>query len=197
MDILQPPLAPAHPRGASRGVSNLGERHAGDNNGVEGAGSLLGGLVLREGSLVPRHLLADLLRLACNSTQLADRPHTPATRTPQAPKQAGPGQYRGSSRAIRTEVERGSGKGNRDTGTEGLDPTALALHHNPVHLPRRCEARTSSQPRDTHEGRPVASLGRGLLLRLVRQAAGGRGEEPAGNERSHFIDISALGSVVP
>lgn len=189
VDILKPPLAPAHPRGTSRGASNLGERHAGNDNGVQGAGSLLGGLVLRERSLIPRHLLAVLLRLACNSIQLADHPHTPATRTPQAPEQAGLGQYRGSSGAIRTEVERGSGKGNRDTGTEGLDPTALALHHHPVHLPRRREARTSLQPRDTHESRPVASLGRGLLLRLVRQAAGGRGEESAGNEGGHFIDI--------
>lgn len=122
VDILQPLLAPIQPRGLSRGGSNLGERHVGNDDGVQGAGSLLGGLVLREGSLIPRHLVADLFRLAFNPTQLAYHPLPfPSPAKPPSPRPSGGPDNIGNPRAIRTEVERGSGKGNRDTGTEGLN----------------------------------------------------------------------------
>lgn len=88
---------------------------------------------------------------------------------------------------IRTEVEGSSGERDGDTGTERLYPLPLAssLHQDPPLL----HGRAHRVGGNTHESRAVARLGGGLLVRLVRQTAGGRGEEAAGRDGGHFRGI--------
>ena len=72
VDILNTPLASEqHIYIHIAEGTHLGQRHVGDDNGVQGARRLLCGLVLREGGLVPRGLLTNLLRLAFNSAHVS------------------------------------------------------------------------------------------------------------------------------